>query len=287
MIGIIGTGSMGSAIAEGLLAAGRSVSVYNRTEARTAALAERGARVASSPAELLEACDLTITVLPDAAATRELLLAPETIPSLKGRMLLNVAHTTPREIEELAASIEKAGGILSEVNVTVYPDPVRNREGHFNVACAPEHKDVWLPVFQDLGQHVHYVGRVGNASRAEFALWLSYMFNPIAAAYSAAAFAKLGLPDEALISALSENPTLRVASSELLIPQMLSSKYRKDSFSVDNFSYSVDLVMADAQELGLPTDLFVMVRELFQRASRLGHGSDDVSAVYEALVNAS
>lgn len=284
MIGVIGTGSMGSAIAEGLLAAGRDVTVFNRTPEKTRALAELGAHIAPTPAALLETSDLTISVLPDAAATRELFFAPETRAALSGRMLMNVAHTTPREIEELAQSVRDAGGVLSEVNVTVYPDPVRNRQGHFNLACDPEHQETWSAVLRDIGDHVHYVGPVGNASRAELALWLSYMFNPVAAAYSAAAFAKLGLPKEALVSALSENPTLRVASSEILIPQMFSGKYQTDTYSVDNFAHSVDLVMADAAELGLPTDLFVTIRDLFKKASGLGHGADDISAVYEALM---
>lgn len=284
MIGIIGTGSMGSAIAEGLLAADRDVIVFNRTRDKTEPLAKLGARVASSPAELFEASDLVITVLPDADTTRDLLFAPETRPALSGKMLLNIAHTTPREIEELAKSVKEAGAVLSEVNVTVYPGPVRDRQGHFNLACSPEHRETWSAVFRDLGDHVHYVGPVGNASRAEFALWLSYMFNPIAVAYSAAAFAKLGLPKEALVSALSENPTLRFASSEILIPQMLSGKYETDTYSVDNFAYSVDLVLADAEKLGLPTELFVSVRDLFKKASHLGHGADDISAVFEALM---
>ena len=83
---------------------------------------------------------------------------------------------------------------------------------------------------------MHYVGPVGNASLAEFALWLSYMFQPVAAAYSPASFAKLGLPREALTSALSENPTLRLAGGAL-VPRMQSGSYRNDSFSVDNFAY--------------------------------------------------
>jgi 3-hydroxyisobutyrate dehydrogenase-like beta-hydroxyacid dehydrogenase len=42
-IGIIGTGVMGSAMAEGLLKSGFSVVVYNRTASKTAQLASIGA----------------------------------------------------------------------------------------------------------------------------------------------------------------------------------------------------------------------------------------------------
>lgn len=283
MIGVIGTGSMGSAIAEGLLAAGRTVTVWNRTKAKAEALQALGARIAESPRKLIEMSELIITVLPDAAATREVLFAPDTRGCLRGKLLLNVAHTSPEEIMELAQAVGDVGAILSEVNVTVYPDPVRNRRGHFNVACAEQYRDTWISVFRELGDHVHYVGPVGNASKAELALWLSYMFLPAAIAYSTAAFVKLGLPQEALISALSENPTLRIAGAESLVPQMVSGNYRRDSYSVDNFAYSVHLVMGDAHRLGLPTEIFSEIEKLFKKASELGRGAYDISAVYEVL----
>lgn len=284
MIAVIGTGSMGSAIAEGLLAARREVVVFNRTREKTEPLISRGASVAETAAEAIASADLAIVVLPDAASTRELLLDSATTPALRGRALMNVAHTSPAEILELAVDVGTAGGSLSEVNVTVYPDPVRNREGHFNLACEPRDADRWAAVFRDLGEHVHNLGEVGNASRAEFALWLSYMFLPAAVAYSAAAFSKLGLHQDALVSALSENPTLRIPSSGPMIRQMNARAYADDLFSVDNFAYSVEHVIPDAAAIGLPTKLFEGIRDLFMEASRMGYGTSDVSAVYEVLV---
>ncbi|MCC6792800.1 MAG: NAD(P)-dependent oxidoreductase [Thermomicrobiales bacterium] len=284
MVAVIGTGSMGSAIAEGLLAAGHRVIVFNRTREMTEPLVSLGATVAESAADALASSELAIVVLPDAASTRELLFDDSTVGALSDRVIMNVAHTSPEEILGLAADVREAGGSLSEVNVTVYPDFIRSRKGHFNLACAPSDLDSWLEVFGDLGDHVHNLGDVGNASRAECALWLSYMFLPAAVAFSAAAFSKLGLPKGPLVSALSENPTLQIASSEPLIRQMQAREYMDDLYSVDNFAYSVDHVIPDAAALGLPTRLFEDIRDLFLEASRLGHGSSDISAVYEVLL---
>lgn len=127
MIGIIGTGSMGAAIAEGLLAADSEVMVFNRTRERAVPLERLGARIANSAAEALTACEATIIVLPDASSTREVLLEPSTAAVLDGSKVLSVAHTTADEIIGLAAEVEQHGGRLSEVNVTVYPAPVRAR----------------------------------------------------------------------------------------------------------------------------------------------------------------
>src|SRR5687768_554275 len=52
-IAYLGTGLLGSGMVQRLLISGGSVAVWNRTAARTAPLADAGARVASSPADAL------------------------------------------------------------------------------------------------------------------------------------------------------------------------------------------------------------------------------------------
>ena len=61
---------MGSRIARRLLDAGHDVVVWNRTPERTAALAEQGAQVASSPAEAAGRGDALVTMLADPEALR-------------------------------------------------------------------------------------------------------------------------------------------------------------------------------------------------------------------------
>lgn len=59
-IGFIGLGAMGQAMAGRLLKAGHSLSVYNRTQAKAAALMEQGAQLAESPR--LAAADADVVV---------------------------------------------------------------------------------------------------------------------------------------------------------------------------------------------------------------------------------
>lgn len=282
-IAVLGAGSMGSAIAEGLLAAGWDVVVWNRTTQRVVPLTALGARTASSAASALKMTKLAIVALPDADSVRDILLAEDCKAALPDSALLNVSYTTPDEIVALAEDVSRHGGTLSEVNVTVYPDPVRHRQGHFNVAATAENRDTWLRVLGDLGDHVHDVGEVGNASKAELALWLSFMLTPVAIAYSTRAFEQMNLPHDALMSALTENPTLRLAGAEDLIPQILQATYRTDTYSIDNFLLSMGVVVDEAARLGLPTELFAPVRDLFERAQQQGRGDQDISAVAESI----
>jgi 3-hydroxyisobutyrate dehydrogenase len=272
-------------MANGLLSAGHEVTVFNRTAAKVAPLVERGAAAAQTAAEAIAASACTIVVLFDGTGTRELLLSEATRPALKGASLLNVAATSPDEIAELASDVAYAGGNLAEVNVTVYPDQVTERTGHFIVASDSEHAELWTRVLSDLGPKVHHVGALGNASKAELALWLSYMFQTVSVAYSVAAFGKLGLPMDVVLSALTENPTLTITGAEHLVPQMARRTYTSEMWSVDNFAASTPMIIDFAKGLGLPTRLFEEISDIYFKASALGHGGVDVAAIYETFMH--
>ena len=59
---------MGAAIAQRLIEVGHRVTVWNRSPDKAKPLAEAGAAVAATPAELASAAEAVITILTDAAA---------------------------------------------------------------------------------------------------------------------------------------------------------------------------------------------------------------------------
>src|SRR5215475_15323437 len=70
-IGVAGLGLMGAAVAARLMEVGHEVTVWNRTPEKTKALADAGAKVTTTPADLASAVEATITMLTDAAAIDE------------------------------------------------------------------------------------------------------------------------------------------------------------------------------------------------------------------------
>ncbi len=282
-ITIIGTGNMGSAIAIGLLDAGHRLTVYNRTREKTDRLAARGAVVAESAAAAIAASGHTIVVLLDEASTRSTLLAEDTRSSLEGRALISAAAMSPEEAIALASDIGAAGGAFSEVAIGTYPEHVEDRQSEFVLACTPEHAETWRRVFSDLGPRVHDVGAVGNASKAQMSLWLSYMFMTIAMTYPVAAFEKLGLPQEVAGSMLSDNPTLAITGAEHLVPDMIRREYGSGSWTIDNMILSMDQALNFAERLGFDTAVMRAIRDVYAKASSMGLGGRDVSAVYEAV----
>jgi 3-hydroxyisobutyrate dehydrogenase-like beta-hydroxyacid dehydrogenase len=81
-VGNIGLGIMGKRMAENLLKAGFSLSVWNRTRAKAEGLRQAGARLASTPREAAASSDFLLTVVSDPPALEQVFGEP--MAPLKG-----------------------------------------------------------------------------------------------------------------------------------------------------------------------------------------------------------
>ena len=96
-IGVAGLGAMGAPIAARLLEVGHQVTVWNRSAEKTKPLAEAGAKVAKTPAEVASACEAVITILTDGGA----------IDAVVG------ANDHNRRVRELRARVSKMSPYLT------------------------------------------------------------------------------------------------------------------------------------------------------------------------------
>src|SRR5690242_17662186 len=92
-VGFIGLGRMGSAMAGRLLQAGHDVTVYNRTPEKAQALVDRGARRATS---LADVCgnDAVITMLADDRAVEGVVFGPGGVVESLGRSSIHLSMST-------------------------------------------------------------------------------------------------------------------------------------------------------------------------------------------------
>jgi 3-hydroxyisobutyrate dehydrogenase-like beta-hydroxyacid dehydrogenase len=104
-IGWIGTGRMGAALVNRLLDAGQQVTVWNRTTAKTAPLAARGAAVAGSKAGL-GGLDIVFTMVSTSTDLEEVVLGPEGL--LSGSSLPEVVVDCSTVSGEASARVRDA-----------------------------------------------------------------------------------------------------------------------------------------------------------------------------------
>ena len=110
-VAILGTGRMGSAMAERLASRGVTVVVYNRSPEPAAALAERiGATVAATPAEAAATADVTISMVADDDAVRALFDGPDGVAAgiRAGSVAVDCSTVLPDAIRSVAGAVAGA-----------------------------------------------------------------------------------------------------------------------------------------------------------------------------------
>src|SRR6266481_3605078 len=96
-IGVCGTGRMGSSVAQRLMSVGHEVCVWNRTPAKTKPLADAGAKLLASPAELVDGCEVVIVMLLNDAAGDAVYRGPNGIlkSGLAGKLVIDMSTSLP------------------------------------------------------------------------------------------------------------------------------------------------------------------------------------------------
>lgn len=156
MVGFLGLGGMGSAMAGRLLETGHDVVAWNRSPDAVAALVERGATAAATAAEAL-AQPISMSMLANDEAA-DAVLSVENIGTAPGRIHVNTASISPRLAARLQERFEAAG--VRYVGSPVLGRPPVAAAGKLNilVAGAPADVEAALPVLESLSVRVWRLG---------------------------------------------------------------------------------------------------------------------------------
>ncbi len=121
----LGTGLMGSGLAEAAAKRGDQVTVWNRTLARAQPLAAHGVRLAASPAEAIAGADRVHLVLPDDAVVDSVLESCGS--ALRGPLIVDHTTASPAGTAARAARLEARG--VAFLHAPVFMTPAMCRAG--------------------------------------------------------------------------------------------------------------------------------------------------------------
>lgn len=107
---IIGLGQMGATLADLMLKAGNTVTLWNRSAAKASALVARGARLAPTPAVAIAASPMTLICVYDYSAADAILRTPGAADALQGRLVANLGTGSPEDAQRAEAYVTAAGG---------------------------------------------------------------------------------------------------------------------------------------------------------------------------------
>ena len=279
-LGWLGTGRMGSAIVARLLDAGRPVTVWNRTSAKTAPLAARGAQVADSIARLGE-CDVVFVMVSGPADLEEVILGEGGLLAADARPAILVdCSTVSEEVSALVrASASAVGVAFLAAPVCGNPGVITEGQGSFIVSGPVE---VFMQVRADLELVAKNVVHVGEQEQARLVKLAHNLY--------------LGVMVQSLVEVVTlaeKAGTSRAAFMEFFNSSALTSRWIRRrgpelvdrdwhlTFTTELLRKDFDLGLAAARELEVPMPATSAVYQLIQSA--IGHGlrDEDFLSLYD------
>jgi 3-hydroxyisobutyrate dehydrogenase-like beta-hydroxyacid dehydrogenase len=284
IVGLIGLGHMGTAMAERVLDTGYELVVYNRTPEKARALAERGAAVAETAAELAEQVDVVLTSLANDEALEA--VAAQVIASARpGTVLVDTSTVSPAASARVASLAGAASVPYLRAPVSGNPAVVRAGNLTFIVSGETETLAGVEAVLQAIGPTIHHVGDEDQARVVKLAINLMI-----------AGLAEL--MSEALVlgeaAGVSRATLLEVMGSSAAGAPFV--KYKTEPLLRDDYSATfttalmekdVDLVLAVAEGAGVELPLAGELKRILLGAIEAGFADDDFISLFVHLRNAS
>jgi 3-hydroxyisobutyrate dehydrogenase len=164
-LGWIGVGRMGLALATRLLEAGHDVGVYNRTRAKCEPLAELGATIADSPAELADR-DIVFTMVAGSADVEEVVSGPQGLLSrgdVAPGLIIDSTTISPAAAAAVRAAAQQRGTAMLAAPVSGNPKVVTSGRLTIVASGPPEAWEQARPYLELLARSVTYVGEGDRA----------------------------------------------------------------------------------------------------------------------------
>ncbi len=285
-IGWLGTGRMGAALVRRLLAAGCDVTVYNRTRAKAEPLAEHGAVIAGSAAELA-GCDLVFATVGTPQDMLEAILGPAGLISGGAAPAIVVDCSTisveasQRVREELAAH----GSALLAAPVMGNPKVATVGRLTLAVSGPPGAYETARPYLDLLGSGATYVGEGELARTVKIChnLFLGVVTQSLAEVTVLAE--KSGISRQAFLNCLN-NSVMGSTFTRYKSPAFVNLDFHP-TFTTSLLRKDFDLGLAAARERGAALPVAALVHQIVQSLIGVGHGDDDFATLLTLAAQAS
>lgn len=168
-LALLGTGLMGRPMAHRLLAAGGSLTVWNRSPDKAAGLVAAGAVLAPSAAAAVQEADQVITMLEHGGVVRSVLQDGGVLAALRpGALFIDMSSIQPAEAREHAAWLAARG--VGALDAPVSGGTLGAEAGSLAIMAGGSAEDFERarPVFAALGRATH-VGPAGTGQLAKLA----------------------------------------------------------------------------------------------------------------------
>lgn len=278
-IGFVGTGTMGTPIAGCLLAAGHTLTVYDRRPAALATLCAAGAHAADSAFAAARDSEVVFTSLPGPGEFEAAVLEPQTgiLAGLRpGAAHIDLTTNSPQTIARVAALCRARGVELIDAPVSGRPPNMTVMIGGSAAGFAK-----YEELFAAIAANVFHVGPSGAGATAKLVTQYLGYTGFIAALEGMLIAAKAGID----LDVLARIVPVSAGQSRTFdnIPRGVLPRSFAAGGTLDIVAKDVELACQLARDIGAPAALGALAADAYKRAQAQGWGQEGFPVVARVL----
>lgn len=279
---ILGTGAMGSRMAQNLMAAGHKVTVWNRDKAKLVKLVEGGAASADSPYLAVQEAEYAISMVRDDEASRRVWLDKQ-----DGALTGMPTDAVGIESSTLTVGwVKELGSDFGKSNIAFVDAPVAGSRPQAEAAKLIYFVGGETPIFEqikplllNMGGVAHHAGPTGSGAAVKLVVNALYGVQLAALGELFGFIQRMGLDEEQTAAILASTPAMSPAA-KIASEAMLKDSYAP-LFPIDLVAKDFGYVVQTATEGGTEVPMATAARKVFENAVDQGFGQDNISGVVQ------
>jgi len=284
MIGFIGLGQMGRPMAANLLKGGYELAVFDVNAEAVDALVKEGAEACDSVAAVAARAEILITMLPNGALVRQVLLGEQgAAPHLQpGALVIDMSTIHPFETDALIRDMEARGFEMFDAPVGRTSDHAIAGTLLILAGGTEAQVERAQPLFDLMGSDTVVAGGPGKGIRVKIINnYMSIALNALSAEAMTLA-ESIGLEFDTAMQVMSGTPAGKGHFTTTWPNKVLAGNL-EPAFMVDLAHKDLGIALDIANQVNVPMWMGAASRELYSLTRAAGRGRQDWTAVFEQL----
>ena len=270
----IGLGSMGGAMAQNLVNAGHTVTVYDVVEAKCDEII--GAEKVSSVAQAAQNAEFIFFSVPDPAALKECMFGEfGTLAVMKeGQVVVDMSTVSIEVSAQCDKAVRAKGGFFLCTPIGGGTDMAKAKT--ITVMCSGDKGayDRVLPLFRDLSRAQYYLGEGYGARAMKLAHNMMLAINMQMLAETLAFCEKAGVDADVAMDIISESMMYN-KYLDFKLPEIRDRTFKRTSMPVKMLAKDMRLAVECVKQVGANAPLTQVTKEKLECLKEQGYGDQD------------
>lgn len=280
-LGLIGLGLLGSAMSERFMAAGYIVVGFDSSAERREQFRAAGGVVCDSAKAVFQNCDTVVLSLPNSGIVAEVISG--CFDGLQQHLIVDTTTGAPEDARQVATQLETQGALYLDATVVGSSEQTRQGEVITLVGGTTEGFDKVAPLLRCFSAQQFHTGPSGTGATAKLIVNLVLGLNRAVLA-EALNLAKACQMDQASMLQILRSGAAYSRVMDIKGDKMISGNFAPQA-RLDQHLKDVGLILDLSRSANAAVPLSELHTKLLERASALGFGQQDNSAIIKAFEN--